>query len=46
MIFELLQQLAKKDMLDGMFKEAVEKKKQKVEAAKAKGTDPADVDMD
>ncbi len=30
-IFEVLQQLAKKNMLDGMFKEAVEKKKKKAE---------------
>mmetsp|Transcript_24552 Transcript_24552/g.24146 ORF Transcript_24552/g.24146 Transcript_24552/m.24146 type:complete len:86 (+) Transcript_24552:860-1117(+) len=30
-IFELLQQLARKNMLDGMFKEAVEKKKKKLE---------------
>ncbi len=30
-IFELLQQLAKKGMIEGMFKDAVEKKKQKME---------------
>eukprot|EP00347_Sterkiella_histriomuscorum_P021219 403334786 len=35
-IFELLQQLAKKNMLDGLFKEAVEKKKKKQEEKKAK----------
>lgn len=29
LIFELLQQLAKKNMLEGLFKEAVEKKKKK-----------------
>jgi hypothetical protein len=28
-IFELLQQLAKKNMIEGMFKDAVEKKKKK-----------------
>ena len=28
-IFEMLQQLAKKNMLEGMFKEAVEKKKKR-----------------
>lgn len=34
-IFELLQQLAKKNMLEGMFKEAVEKKRKKQEEKKA-----------
>ncbi len=35
-VFELLQQLAKKGMLEGMFKEAVEAKKKKQEEKKAK----------
>ena len=34
MIFELLQQLAKKNMLDQLFKEAVEQKKKKQEEKK------------
>ncbi len=33
-VFELLQQLAKKGMLEGMFKEAVEAKKKKQEEKK------------
>jgi hypothetical protein len=33
-IFELLQQLAKKNMLEGLFKDAVEAKKKKAEASK------------
>ncbi|TNV72719.1 hypothetical protein FGO68_gene11962 [Halteria grandinella] len=36
LIFELLQQLAKKNMLEGMFKDAVEAKKKKQEEKKAK----------
>jgi hypothetical protein len=40
LIFELLVQLSKKNMLDGLFKEAVEKKKKKHEEKKAaKGGD-------
>jgi hypothetical protein len=37
-IFELLQQLAKKNMLEGLFKDAVEAKKKKAEASKTSGT--------
>ena len=33
-IFELIQQLAKKNMLEGLFKEALEKKKKKQEDKK------------
>jgi ubiquitin carboxyl-terminal hydrolase L5 len=36
LIFELLTQLAKKNMLEGMFKEAVDAKKKKQEDKKAK----------
>ena len=36
MFFELLQQLAKKNMLDGLFKDATEKKKAKIEAKQKK----------
>jgi len=40
LIFELLQQLAKRNMLEGLFKEAVEKKKKRVEEKQAsKGGD-------
>ena len=36
LIFELLQQLAKKNQLEGLMKDAVEKKKAKKEAEKNK----------
>lgn len=39
LIFELLQQLAKKNQLDDLFKDAVAKKKEKDEAEKNKDKD-------
>jgi len=37
-IFELLKNLAKKDMLDDLFKEAVQKKEDKIKAEQKKST--------